>query len=399
MSYIFFLKYQKKMSTLGIYPKNFLGKYTSRAKNFECFYCHLVSPKNYFIECQHCICQKCIQFKRYCSICHDKMIRLNGDNPTAFQFIVTEKMINTYLMKCIFKPCIWTGMYHDFIHGHYDECQFKQGNKLMKEYFEEFEKEEINRKCKSELKVAKRNNKNKNKFFLYDNYSDDDVNSSSSYELESFDKKSEKDDKINNKKNIYNNYNYNNYNNIYNKNYYNDNSKYNNNNENFIHLKDDSESDNKNENEENHEIEEIEDDEKEEENESENKEEEEEEENEIEEIENENIEEEEEEEEDEKEEEENYDQIEEISDEKDNVIVHIKDDDNSNDIEEINESDEEKIKQGNKINSLLNKKRIYNRNDYDYWNENQNMNFTYVNGSYPRNNGYIYNFKNKKFKL
>ena len=166
------------MSTLGIYPKNFLGKYTSRAKNFECFYCHLVSPKNYFIECQHCICQKCIQFKRYCSICHDKMIRLNGDNPTAFQFIVTEKMINTYLMKCIFKPCIWTGMYHDFIHGHYDECQFKQGNKLMKEYFEEFEKEEINRKCKSELKVAKRNNKNKNKFFLYDNYSDDYVNSS-----------------------------------------------------------------------------------------------------------------------------------------------------------------------------------------------------------------------------
>ena len=396
MSYIFFLKYQKKMSTLGIYPKNFLGKYTSRAKNFECFYCHLVSPKNYFIECQHCICQKCIQFKRYCSICHDKMIRLNGDNPTAFQFIVTEKMINTYLMKCIFKPCIWTGMYHDFIHGHYDECQFKQGNKLMKEYFEEFEKEEINRKCKSELKVAKRNNKNKNKFFLYDNYSDDDVNSSSSYELESFDKKSEKDDKINNKEKIYNNYNYNN---IYNKNYYNDNSKYNNNNENFIYLKDDSESDNKNENEENHEIEEIEDDEKEEENESENREEEEEEENEIEEIENENIEEEEEEEEDEKEEEENYEQIEEISDEKDNVIVHIKDDDNSNDIEEINESDEEKIKQGNKINSLLNKKRIYNRNDYDYWNENQNMNFTYFNGSYPRNNGYIYNFKNKKFKL
>ena len=396
MSYIFFLKYQKKMSTLGIYPKNFLGKYTSRAINFECFNCHLVSPKNYFIECQHCICQKCIQFKRYCSICHDKMIRLNGDNPTAFQFIVTEKMINTYLMKCIFKPCIWTGMYHDFIHGHYDECQFKQGNKLMKEYFEEFEKEEINRKCKSELKVAKRNNKNKNKFFLYDNYSDDDVNSSSSYELESFDKKSEKDDKINNKEKIYNNYNYNN---IYNKNYYNDNSKYNNNNENFIHLKDDSESDNKNENEENHEIEEIEDDEKEEENESENIEEEEEEENEIEEIENENIEEEEEEEEDEKEEEENYEQIEEISDEKDNVIVHIKDDDNSNDIEEINESDEEKIKQGNKINSLLNKKRIYNRNDYDYWNENQNMNFTYFNGSYPRNNGYIYNFKNKKFKL
>ena len=55
------------------------------------------------------------------------------------------------------------------------------------------------------------------------------------------------------------------------------------------------------------------------------------------------------------------------------MIVHIKDDDNSNDIEEINESDEEKIKQGNKINSLLNKKRIYNRNDYDYWNENQNM--------------------------
>ena len=396
MSYIFFLKYQKKMSTLGIYPKNFLGKYTSRAINFECFNCHLVSPKNYFIECQHCICQKCIQFKRYCSICHDKMIRLNGDNPTAFQFIVTEKMINTYLMKCIFKPCIWTGMYHDFIHGHYDECQFKQGNKLMKEYFEEFEKEEINRKCKSELKVAKRNNKNKNKFFLYDNYSDDDVNSSSSYELESFDKKSEKDDKINNKEKIYNNHNYNN---IYNKNYYNDNSKYNNNNENFIYLKDDSESDNKNENEENHEIEEIEDDEKEEENESENREEEEEEENEIEEIENENIEEEEEEEEDEKEEEENYDQIEEISDEKDNVIVHIKDDDNSNDIEEINESDEEKIKQGNKINSLLNKKRIYNRNDYDYWNENQNMNFTYFNGSYPRNNGYIYNFKNKKFKL
>ena len=147
------------MRIKGIYPNNFLDKYLKRSKNFECFNCHLVSPKNYFIECQHCICQNCLKKKKFCSLCKTQLININGENHTAFQFKVSQIILYPYLMKCIFDSCPWTGTYEDFIKKHYDICQYRKGKKLLNEYFEEFDEEipiENNKRSKSELKVVRR---------------------------------------------------------------------------------------------------------------------------------------------------------------------------------------------------------------------------------------------------
>ena len=48
---------------VGIYSNHFLGVYHQRSKNLECFNCGLISPKNYIIECKHCICQNCLSDK------------------------------------------------------------------------------------------------------------------------------------------------------------------------------------------------------------------------------------------------------------------------------------------------------------------------------------------------
>ena len=147
------------MTELGIYPKDFIGKYFKRSKSFECFNCHLVSPKNYIIECNHCICQNCIIYCNYCNICNGQEICSSGKNPTAFQYISIDTIINPYSLQCIFNPCKWKGTYQSFIKYHYYDCEFKGENKLMDEYFEEFVEElppKINRKSKSEIKSSKK---------------------------------------------------------------------------------------------------------------------------------------------------------------------------------------------------------------------------------------------------
>lgn len=161
------------MSSIGIYASNFLSKYFNRSKNFQCFDCKLISPKNYFIECQHCICQRCLPNNKYCSLCPNQRIKIDGDNPTAFQFILTEIILNPYLMKCVFNPCEWQGTYHDFIKVHYQECDFRKNRELYPEYFEEFsngESEERNKRSKSEIKSVRKNVKNK---YLLNNSSND----------------------------------------------------------------------------------------------------------------------------------------------------------------------------------------------------------------------------------
>lgn len=159
------------MSTLGLYRENFVGKYIERVKSFECNNCQLVSPKNYFIECGHCICQTCITDFKNCINCEEQAIRIHGDNPTAFQFISTEAIINPYLVKCIFDPCKWEGTYHHFINKHYHECEYKGNKKLSDEYFEKFVEEvpiKINRNFKNKNKIKNR------KRFRYNSFDKND---------------------------------------------------------------------------------------------------------------------------------------------------------------------------------------------------------------------------------
>ena len=147
---------------VGIYSNHFLGVYHQRSKNLECFNCGLISPKNYIIECTHCICQNCLSTKKFCSKCKNQKIIITGDDATAFQFIVTEIMLYPYEMKCIFNSCNWTGTYQDFIKYHYKECNNKKGKKIYNEYFEEFKINDYkrsnyyNKRSKSEFKTIRK---------------------------------------------------------------------------------------------------------------------------------------------------------------------------------------------------------------------------------------------------
>ena len=158
----------------GIYTKDFLFEYRYKAKRFECFDCKLVSPKNYLIECKHCICQNCLNEKEYeiCPFDNNKII-FDGKYLTAFQFVILENILNPFIMKCIFHGCSWAGKYQNFIENHYDKCKYKKNERLLNEYFSNF-KEKKKKKPKSEIKVVnkkifKNNNyKEKNKSFCYD---------------------------------------------------------------------------------------------------------------------------------------------------------------------------------------------------------------------------------------
>ena len=152
--------------TSGIYGKDFLFEYRKRASEFECFNCKLVSPKNYFILCKHCICQKCVKKLSTCLIDENEIIT-ERKNATAFQFIITEKLLNPFMMKCIFIGCGWAGKYQNFIHNHYYECKFKFDNVLSDEYLVESNNaNKINSNSESyqnyNLKSVKKNEKKKN---------------------------------------------------------------------------------------------------------------------------------------------------------------------------------------------------------------------------------------------
>ena len=161
--------------SLGIYTRDFLFEYINRAEKFECFYCKLVSPKNYFLECKHCICQYCLKQFKECSLDGNKII-VNGRNPNAFQFIITENLLNPFLMTCIFNGCNWGGKYEDFIGKHYFSCKFRKDKELLNEYFNLFNDKKIIKKNERKSFKKKDNfyneDKNdKNKYYnLYNNY-------------------------------------------------------------------------------------------------------------------------------------------------------------------------------------------------------------------------------------
>ena len=170
--------------SLGIYTYNFLFEYKKRAKEFECFNCKLVSPKNYFIKCKHCICQECLKGMEFDKCPFDNIeIITGGKEPTAYQFIILDKLLNPFIMKCIFKGCQWVDKYQNFIEKHYNECQFKRDENLLDEYFNGCEAIKINRnrnRNKSKKKPQKniKNNKNINEFELDKNeeiYSDNEI--------------------------------------------------------------------------------------------------------------------------------------------------------------------------------------------------------------------------------
>ena len=149
--------------SIGIYSHNFYFEYRERAKAFECFKCKLVSPKNYIIECKHCICQLCSKSCKICEI--DKtFIILNGKNQNAFQYNIINNLLSSFIIKCIFANCDYIETYGNFINKHYPQCKFKNGEKLKAEYFENIlEKKDTNSSVKSKQKSNKDYKKNMDK--------------------------------------------------------------------------------------------------------------------------------------------------------------------------------------------------------------------------------------------
>ena len=144
-------------SEIGIYRNHFLFEFQKRAMYFECSYCHLVSPKNYYLLCKHCFCQTCIKDLVECPFDDNKII-LEGKKPTAFQFIITYDLLYPFLMKCVFKDCNWAGTFKNFIENHYNECNYRYDNTLLSEYFRV--KNNQNNKTKSKSRKTKNKNKN-----------------------------------------------------------------------------------------------------------------------------------------------------------------------------------------------------------------------------------------------
>ena len=138
-----------------IYRDDFLFNYKKKAKYFECLYCKLVSPKNFFLLCRHCLCVNCLKFYEKCPYDNDidnknKKIILKGQRQNAFQFVITENILHNFLMKCIFNGCNWAGTYKYFIETHYYECKYRLDNSLLNEYFKN--KNDGNNKEKKEKK-------------------------------------------------------------------------------------------------------------------------------------------------------------------------------------------------------------------------------------------------------
>ena len=154
--------------SLGIHRDDFIFEYRKRAQQFECFCCKLISPKNYFIQCKHCICQNCLYTKNKTRCPYDgNEIIVEDRYSTAFQFIIIDKLLNPFLMYCIFKGCDWAGKYQEFIEKHYKECKFRNDECLLDEYFSEFKSKRDKKKIKpiSEKKktmINKRENKRDN---------------------------------------------------------------------------------------------------------------------------------------------------------------------------------------------------------------------------------------------
>ena len=154
---------------LGIYSDDFLFDCKKRAKHFECLNCQLVSPKNYFMLCRHCLCQKCLKYYRDCpydgSVDNKKNeIRLEGQKQNTFQFVIIENILHPFLMKCIFNESHWAGTYKTFIETHYYECEFRYGKSLLNEYFNDEHKKrnkDNKRKIKCHSEIKKRKSKNK----------------------------------------------------------------------------------------------------------------------------------------------------------------------------------------------------------------------------------------------
>ena len=113
-----------KKTIFGIHTDDFFPGDRQYAEAYECVFCHIVSPNNYCLMCNHCICEDCILDKEKCRL--DKGDVIEGIK--SFKNVLIGKaLLDNLRIKCIFQKegCNWKGLFKEF-ENHLDCCEFKK---------------------------------------------------------------------------------------------------------------------------------------------------------------------------------------------------------------------------------------------------------------------------------
>ena len=121
---------KKKKNIYGVHTSDFFFEDMKYVQTIECIFCKLVSIKNYFMVCNHCICEDCIKEKRKCPL--DNVVITKDINTFNNELIIGE-LLEDKKIKCIFrdKGCEWIGIYKEFENKHINECIYKYNQPII----------------------------------------------------------------------------------------------------------------------------------------------------------------------------------------------------------------------------------------------------------------------------
>ena len=121
---------KKKKNIYGVHTSDFFFEDMKYVQTIECIFCKLVSIKNYFMVCNHCICEDCIKEKRKCPL--DNIVIIKDINTFNNELIIGE-LLEDKKIKCIFrdKGCEWIGTYNEFENKHIHECTYKYNQPII----------------------------------------------------------------------------------------------------------------------------------------------------------------------------------------------------------------------------------------------------------------------------
>ena len=144
-----------KKTKFGIHTFDFFPEDKKYAETYECVFCQIVSPNNYCLSCNHCVCEDCIiKDEKYekCPKHNDykdgKYIIIKGINSFSND-LIGKALLDNLKVNCIFKKkgCNWSGLFKDFKSSHLPKCEFYKneiGNKIINDEESDNEKEENN---------------------------------------------------------------------------------------------------------------------------------------------------------------------------------------------------------------------------------------------------------------
>ncbi len=116
---------------LGLKLENFFEEDRKIAKEYECVFCKKIFSNNYCLECNHCICESCIDKYEKCPIDGTDIInQINAFNES----FIGDELLRELKVNCIFikNGCKWSGIFEEFYSNHLEQCKFKINNNNKK---------------------------------------------------------------------------------------------------------------------------------------------------------------------------------------------------------------------------------------------------------------------------